>query len=87
MKNFSDGLIELKDDAFDFIVDKVSSSKNRKIEVDIDLVYLNDKITTLEYDSAGVFAGFKANEPINVYHLGSEQIIQIASFLNNDDTY
>ena len=94
-KGFYDRLCELKNDALDFIYDKVIA-EGRSMDFNPPIETYNGNIVRIEIDSAGCYVGIPVkglNEgkdvvaAIKLIELQNESIIQIASTLNNNDMF
>lgn len=80
-KLFFDKLVELKDDALDFIISKVAPNKisgGIDVKINPDDNFIIDKI---EYDSGGIFINLNG-KPTNINDISREKIIMIASYLD-----
>lgn len=81
MENFFDKLVSLKDDAIDFIQNKVAPNGiSGGITVNID-PQPDFRITRIESDSSGIYVSLN-REPIDICNLSREKIIMIASYLD-----
>lgn len=80
-KLFFEKLVELKEEAVDFIITKVRLDKDNGI-IDVNIsptdTFIIDRI---EYDSGGLFVNLN-NKPINIKDISRESVIMIASFLD-----
>lgn len=73
--SFFDDLCMIKNLALDYLYTKV----DRKLDVEIDLIYENRRIYELKKIKGNLYICYATQEPIFLDSLGNEQIIQIAS--------